>query len=273
METILTHRFENAGLGKWPYRFQGVDDPGRGSSCDYCGTGIRFQFWFRSADGKRFKTGCDCFYKAFEGLESTTVYRQVQKAERQAKAAAAEKSKAEKAKRDREARREAARQTLEAAGLARAWQIFTAVETANWRYEEPTIYDLVAKLVQFGSISDKQTELLRKLVRQVEARGEAPAGSEPFPVTTERVTVRGRVLSMKWHQSRFPAMKMLVQTDAGWKAYGTRPEGLDNDDAALSLHVGDTVEFVATLEPSRDDKSFGFFSRPATARIIERVPR
>jgi len=39
------------------------------SACDYCGTGIAEEFWFQSADGKRFKVGCDCFYKA-EGKRS-----------------------------------------------------------------------------------------------------------------------------------------------------------------------------------------------------------
>lgn len=65
------HPFENAGLGEAPYRFLGVNEnwfcvPGvpdsrkPGSSCDYCSTGIAYEFWCESADGKRFKVGCDC---------------------------------------------------------------------------------------------------------------------------------------------------------------------------------------------------------------------
>jgi len=69
------HRFELAGLGKAPFQFTGkvtetvfVACPGAtpksGSSCDYCGTGIRYEFWLRSADQKEFKVGCDCIHKA-----------------------------------------------------------------------------------------------------------------------------------------------------------------------------------------------------------------
>jgi len=76
MET-RTHKFERAGLGKYPYRVVGnyeskyqsiPGDPNcpiqPGSSCDYCGTGIINVFVIRSADGKEFKVGCDCVAKA-----------------------------------------------------------------------------------------------------------------------------------------------------------------------------------------------------------------
>lgn len=73
MEATI-HRFELAGLGKAPFRFEGVrknvftiSGPGGyskpGGSCDFCGTGIMFEFWCRSADGKKFKVGCDCIAK------------------------------------------------------------------------------------------------------------------------------------------------------------------------------------------------------------------
>ena len=72
-ETSTVHRFEQAGLGKAPFRFTGeVTEkvhvvpgcaPKAGSSCDYCGTCIRYEFWVRSADGKEFKVGCDCIHK------------------------------------------------------------------------------------------------------------------------------------------------------------------------------------------------------------------
>lgn len=73
-ETSTIHRFEIAGLGKAPFRFTGEVTEKTyqacsgapvqaGSSCDYCGTCIRYEFWVRSADGKEFKTGCDCIHK------------------------------------------------------------------------------------------------------------------------------------------------------------------------------------------------------------------
>jgi hypothetical protein len=72
-ETSTIHRFEKAGLGKAPFRFTGGvtekvfcvpgGTPKAGSSCDYCSTGIRYEFWVESADHKTFKVGCDCIHK------------------------------------------------------------------------------------------------------------------------------------------------------------------------------------------------------------------
>lgn len=69
----MTHRFEAAGLGKAPFRYIGMYEetfqacPGApvqpGSSCDYCGQGIRYCFSIRSADGKVSKVGSECINK------------------------------------------------------------------------------------------------------------------------------------------------------------------------------------------------------------------
>jgi hypothetical protein len=73
---VRIHKFEAAGLGKAPYEFLCVTEnvhsacPGHqqaGGSCDYCGTGIRYEFHLRSADGKEFKVGSDCIFKADNG--------------------------------------------------------------------------------------------------------------------------------------------------------------------------------------------------------------
>ncbi|HRR48618.1 MAG TPA: hypothetical protein P5293_01370 [Bacteroidales bacterium] len=71
---LKIHPFEEAGLGKYPYKFLYarrevyVAYPGApvqpGGSCDYCSTGIYFQFWLESADKKKFKVGSECIMKA-----------------------------------------------------------------------------------------------------------------------------------------------------------------------------------------------------------------
>ena len=73
METRL-HDFERAGLGAAPFRFIGMEEKTYqachgapvqpGSSCDYCGTAIRYVCWIKSSDGKQFKVGTDCVHKA-----------------------------------------------------------------------------------------------------------------------------------------------------------------------------------------------------------------
>jgi hypothetical protein len=69
---VGTHVFERAGLGKAPFRFVGMSQnrinypdgsSKAGGSCDYCGTGIEWEFGVKSADGRIFKVGCDCINK------------------------------------------------------------------------------------------------------------------------------------------------------------------------------------------------------------------
>jgi hypothetical protein len=72
MTTSTVHPFERAGLGHAPYRCYGCREnrfemPGfgwkPGGSCDYCGTGILYEYVIKSADGVEFVVGCDCVNK------------------------------------------------------------------------------------------------------------------------------------------------------------------------------------------------------------------
>ena len=72
-ETMTIHPFEQAGLGMAPFRFVGLTEsvyvsaPGApaqpGTSCDFCGIGIRYVCLIESQDRKQFKVGCDCVRK------------------------------------------------------------------------------------------------------------------------------------------------------------------------------------------------------------------
>lgn len=79
------HVFEEASLGKAPFRCVGHEDTSIGAnsdgmvrkackdgldcytkpggSCDFCGTYIVQFFWIESVDGKRFKVGSECALK------------------------------------------------------------------------------------------------------------------------------------------------------------------------------------------------------------------
>lgn len=70
---IGLHVFERAGLGKAPFQFTGMYEKvyqacqgapiQPGSSCDYCGQGIRYCCAIIDATGKEFKVGSDCVRK------------------------------------------------------------------------------------------------------------------------------------------------------------------------------------------------------------------
>lgn len=56
------HVFEQSNLGKYPYTLLGVvASPG---CCQFCGTGVHWQYHYQSTDGKRFHVGCECAKKA-----------------------------------------------------------------------------------------------------------------------------------------------------------------------------------------------------------------
>ena len=94
------HKFELAGLGLAPFRFVGLTDnvitypdgtSKAGSSCDYCGTGIRSECWILSADGKRSKVGCNCIEKVgdkglLRAFKNSPEFRSAKRAKEQAKA-------------------------------------------------------------------------------------------------------------------------------------------------------------------------------------------
>lgn len=85
MATI--HAFEERGLGKAPFRWLREIDCGsirRGSTCDFCGTPIRYLEVILSSDGKEFKVGCDCVAKTGDKGLIDTVKRERARARREA---------------------------------------------------------------------------------------------------------------------------------------------------------------------------------------------
>lgn len=99
-------------------------------------------------------------------------------------------------------------------------------------------------------------------VREDRERSAPPALPVPDSGKT-RIVVEGEVLSTRWQDNDFGggSVKMLLLADDGWKVWGTVPSSLD-------LGQGARVRFTATVKPSGDDPTFGFFSRPTKAELI-----
>jgi len=184
------------------------------------------------------------------------------------------------------------------AGLSAAWDVYTApmcahldgckaagrnqfgddngVENActcdfeaRWKirnyYEELTITDIVGKLVKYGSISEAQTNFVRRLLAKIEQRPivEAQRAAEKEaagPVPSGRVELHGKVVGTKEVENRWgyqgdsdTRTMLIIQLDNGSKVYGSRFAGLNR---------GDEVSFKATVTPSQNDPKFGFYKRP-----------
>lgn len=154
-------------------------------------------------------------------------------------------------------------------------------EIRAWR----ALYDSATRLDSFAGdildkidlypLSDRQVEAALKAQTKFDAvlagraqRAEAKAeklAANPFP-DGERRAITGRVVSIKRVPNNFDprggtTMKMLIETDEGWRVFGTVPSKIP------AFHLQDArVRFTGTLERSKDDPGFGFFSRPSVSQ-------
>jgi hypothetical protein len=86
-----------------------------GGSCDLCGTAIWNVYTFATADGRKFKVGCECAEKAGEGH----LVREGKQVRRESQRADARRERAETERRTREDRLESERVANDAAGHGR----------------------------------------------------------------------------------------------------------------------------------------------------------
>jgi hypothetical protein len=228
-----------------------------GGTCHICGAwAATVAYFWHKPSNCYIVTGQDCCEKLDEGHASE--FRAVRD-----RRANWEQFKAGKAK---------AEGTLRDLGLSQAWEIFSAEEAPEDRYEEITIRDIVRRLVALGHITPAQENFLRGLVGRIEKRAEVAAqraaeaeAASPVPVTDKRIQVTGEVVTLKEVEGNFgTTVKMLVKSlDGGWKVWGTRPDSL------MGVERGEVVTFMARIEVSKDDPKFGFFSRPTKADIVD----
>jgi len=233
--------------GRW-------SDHEHGGSCHVCGAHAMYVARFHHRPTNVYiQTGMDCAQKMDMG--DATAFRSFKKRIAEGRKTFKGKAKAQELLAERQ--------------LSTAWTIYTATYDAPLPREENIITDIVSKVVRYGSISDKQANFVGKLLNDISTRAQRTAqraaeqaAAQPVPVSDQRQTIRGEVVSTKVVDGfRGPVTKMLVRHADGWKVWGTVPAG-------LTVERGDEVEFAAKIEPSRDDPKFGFFSRPTQARKI-----
>lgn len=231
-----------------------------GGNCMICGASAIWTVLFYHRPSNTYvRTGQDCADKLEMGYGNFNAFR---KAVTNALEAQAGKRKAEA--------------LLNEAGLSAAWTIFNqSAPEKGWPSEERTIIDVVGKLVKYGSISDKQYNLIdvllnriaNRAVREAERKAEA---ERALDVPSGRMTVNGTVLMTRVDDSPFgynaTVVKMLFKADpeaGGYKLWGTCPAHIEK---------GQHIRLTATLERSDRDPKFGFFKRPKAVVIEEPKP-
>lgn len=226
-------------------------------NCGICGAHCKhYAIFFHVPTNAYIKTGLDCAEKISSDLED--VFKRARN-----ELEAAEKSKSGKM---------LAWVKLGEAGIR---ELVETVFDEKLKSKFPMVrgsaiaQDIINKLVQYGSLSDKQYAFLAKLCNDIPkeeelarkraeidaARPEAPEG---------RVVVKGQVLSVKFNDdSMFPAWKMTVQHVDGWMVYCSVPASLDE------AKRGDEVEFTVTLKRSEDKPYMAFGSRPTKGAVTK----
>ena len=139
---------------------------------------------------------------------------------------------------------------------------------SSWKFEERTIVDMVGKLIQYGSLSEKQVKFMGGLIARMPERARIQREREMEKAAaadcpTGRVTVAGVVLKTDVRDTQFGMVeKMLVKDTLGFLVWVTIP-------SKFAVNKGDFVKFTVTLKPSPDDLKFGFGTRPS---MIEHTP-
>lgn len=230
-----------------------------GGNCHICGAhAVYLVVFYHQPTNTYIKTGLECANNLDEG-EAALFQKRVR---------AALEHKKGKAK---------AEAILAAKGLSAAWAVFLAPAAPSDRKEEITIRDIVDRLARYGSITLSQENYVRGLLDRIARRAEIDAEDaakraavEDVPdIGKDRVMVRGRIISIKdpdpeadRHNRNY---RLLIQADEGYRVFGNRPRGFDG------FAVGDRIEFLAYVKPSKTDPKFGYFNFGIRAKILEKA--
>jgi hypothetical protein len=179
-----------------------------------------------------------------------------------------------------------AQNTLRNAGLTQAWNIYLGMSAQRWDSlannpkEERTIYDIVGRLVRWGSISKAQMDFLGGLLDRINNRATWQAQREAERAVAAdcpsgRITVEGVVIKTELKDTMYgETLKMALKTDAGYILWGTVPASLDPvqlGDERHALRRGDRIRVTAEVTPSERDPKFGFTKRP-TGKFLSAAP-
>ena len=231
-----------------------------GANCDHCGARIRYVTVYRhTPTGKVVAVGNDCAGNTFDccSRRDLDVKRLRERA-----ATAAERNRV--------------------FGQASKFCEATCPELTEWLLSPAAkevggiFADLSEKLRRFGSLSEKQVEFARKLLRehferqrnggltdrQVEFAKEKEAAAD---CPKGRVEITGTIVKTEDRYTEYGAVtKMVVKADSGFAVWLTMPSGLD-------AGKGDRIAVTVTVTPSDKDSKFGFGSRPSKAKRLEAV--
>jgi hypothetical protein len=194
----MTHPFEKAGLGKAPFSCTGVSEnvfalpdgtSKAGGCCDYCGTGIRWEFWIKGsiAGAKQFKVGCDCVAKTGWGIDR---FLEVRAAHTRARRQAGVQSR--RAARQAQVAAERAQRAADRQEATQAWRDANSALVARLAAYAGTnefLNSMAYNLTQWGNLSSRQVEATESCFAVIDRLEAARVNSQHIGAVGDKVTL------------------------------------------------------------------------------------
>jgi hypothetical protein len=194
----MIHLFQKLGLGTAPFScthvtenvFENGDGTTKaGGCCDYCGTGIRWEFWIKGsiAGAKQFKVGCDCVAKTGWGIEG---FEKVRAAHARARRQAGAQSR--RAARQAQMAAERAKKLAERQEATQAWRDANSAVVARLMAYEGTnsfLRDMMSNLSHWGNLSARQLEAVESCFAVIDRTEAARANSQHIGAVGDKITL------------------------------------------------------------------------------------
>jgi hypothetical protein len=192
----MTHPFQKAGLGTAPFRCTHVTEAvftlpdgtsKAGGCCDYCYTGIRWEFHVESADQRTFKVGCDCVAKTGWGIDGfDKIRRENARARRQAGAQKRREARQAQIAAERAAR---AAERIEATQVWRDANAAVVARLTAYAGANDFLRSMAASLVQWGSLTQRQLDAVVSCFTSMDRAEAARTNSQHVANVGDKVTL------------------------------------------------------------------------------------
>ena len=194
----MTHPFEKSGLGRAPFSCTHVTEnvfalpdgtSKAGGCCDYCGTGIRWEFWIKGsvAGARQFKVGCDCVAKTGWGIEG---FEKVRADHTRARRQAGVQSR--RAARQAQLAAERAQRQADRLEATQAWRDANSAVLARLTAYEGSnefLRSFTATLAQWGALTPRQLEAVESCFAVIDRTEAARANSQHVGNVGDKVTL------------------------------------------------------------------------------------
>lgn len=132
-------------------------------------------------------------------------------------------------------------------------------------FDSPALKETVQYCYTTGSL--QVVKCMKDIVAEIKKEQSAVRKANKGEAPVGRIKVQGTIVCVKVEPGfayNSVILKMMVELENGATAWGTVPKAIEAD-------VGVKVEFTATFEQAKDDKTHAFFSRPAVAKPAKTV--